>query len=169
MKINSNMKKLKNCLVQYDKQGNMIHCWDSIKEAAEFYDLNRRSLDSCLRGENKTCRGFVWEYNDPDLPDEEWKSYGGYKVSNMGRIRGNKNGRIMRPHLCRKGYPYLNFNSKSIKVHRVVAKLWIPNPDRKPQVNHINMNKTDNRIVNLEWVTNQENQVHAIQTRKKLT
>jgi hypothetical protein len=115
---------------------------------------------------------------------EIWKDVIGYEglyqVSNWGNVKafakswvcGEYNGvrklpeRLLIPQLQKKGYWAVNLRghdgiNKLIKIHRIVAKSFIENPQKKPQVNHINGNKSDNKIENLEWCTNQENIIHA--------
>jgi hypothetical protein len=104
---------------------------------------------------------------------------GYYEVSNTGlikRAKGKtiyKDGRIaffsetiLKPSINKKGYltVYLSKNSKkySITIHRIVAIAFINNFNNKPQVNHINCDKKDNSVSNLEWCTNSENQYHAV-------
>ena len=93
-------------------------------------------------------------------------TYLGYEASNTGKIRYND--RILSTSISSKGYERVNVKRPSnpkaysgIGVHRLIALAFIPNPERKPQVNHINGEKSDNRIENLEWMTNAENQKHA--------
>lgn len=73
--------------------------------------------------------------------------------------------RRLKQYIDRKGYNYVCLSDmgkmKTKKVHRLVAEAFIPNPENKPQVNHINSNKQDNSIGNLEWVTGKENYAHA--------
>ena len=90
-----------------------------------------------------------------------------YEVSNFGNIR-NKQNKLLKVWLQNSGYFQICFTiqGKSHRklVHRVVAEAFIPNNLNKPYINHINGNKLDNSIHNLEWVTNSENILHARKT-----
>lgn len=90
-----------------------------------------------------------------------------YEVSNQGRIRNKKTQRILNPGAYgATGYKQVNMaipaegnKQKKRYIHRLVAQYFIPNPEDKREVNHINGNKLDNRAENLEWVTSSENQI----------
>lgn len=105
---------------------------------------------------------------------------GKYSVTQDGRVyshsridsRGHRcSGRFLNPSPDNKGYLRVTLRSdghqKTLKVHRLVAQSFIPNPYCKPEVNHINGDKSDNCIKNLEWNTSSENANHAFRTGLK--
>lgn len=94
---------------------------------------------------------------------EIWKDYDYmYEISNTGLVRNKQTGLILKcPIDKHRGYRYFTCHGKTKKVHKLVAELFIPNPNNLPQINHKDGNKTNNNVDNLEWCTNQENQIHA--------
>ena len=102
-----------------------------------------------------------------DIPGYDGK----YQVTSWGRIYCVDSEKYLRQEEHAKGYLRVDLYGKDgkrkhHKVHRLVAKAFIPNPDDKPQVNHKDGNKQNNSFTNLEWVTDEENKAHQIIMQK---
>lgn len=117
---------------------------------------------------------------------EIWKDIKGYEgvyqVSNLGRVRslsreltysdGRKyqyKGKVLKVNVnkvcgARMVHLYLNQSREALLLHRLVAVAFIPNPSNKPEINHINGDRSDNSVSNLEWATRAENMEHGFRT-----
>lgn len=101
---------------------------------------------------------------------EIWKKidkHPNYMVSNMGNIKSlnyNKTGKEkeLSFYLTKNGYLMVEIQGIRYLVHRLVAMAFVPNPDNLPMVNHINEDKTDNRVENLEWCTAKYNRNYGL-------
>lgn len=106
---------------------------------------------------------------------EEWRPINGfeglYEISSYGRVKSFKShpsGKILKTSLDSNGYPKISLSKNGAKkdatVHRLVAETYLPRVDGKTCVNHIDGNKANNRLDNLEWCTYSENIKHALRT-----
>jgi hypothetical protein len=120
----------------------------------------------------------IWK----DIPGYEGK----YQVSNLGRVKSLskklscvRNGKtafrvtkekIMKPYIPKNGYARMDLGGRNTNlVHRLVAKAFIPNPENKPCVNHIDGNPSNNNLHNLEWCTYSENELHSYRKLGKIS
>ena len=118
-----------------------------------------------------SCYGYKWEYEKTDdLNNEIWKDIrdiyldaGDYKISNFGRVK-NHNDVLVSVTIDGGGYKIvrIGIDNKRFKIHRLVAELFIKNPEKKRCVNHKDGNKLNNCLDNLEWNTHSENVQHAM-------
>jgi hypothetical protein len=158
------------------KTNEILEKYNSIEEAAKYiqeekkinYNNIRCGISMVINNKQNIAYGYKWKkVEDIVLENEYWreiniegKNSQGYFVSSLGRFK-NKKGVIMKdykPH--HSGYIYLRVNINKYALHRLVAQTFIPNLDNKPFVNHIDGNKTNNSVNNLEWVTCRENNLH---------
>lgn len=98
-------------------------------------------------------------------PIKGWEDY--YEITPDLKVRNKLTGNFVQPYSNDVGYMVLTLSNKDherklIYVHRLVAEAFIPNPENKPCINHINNDKSDYSISNLEWCTYKENSMHMV-------
>lgn len=103
---------------------------------------------------------------------ENWKNVPGYEtlylISDLGNVKSLHTNKILKPSVDKYGYCRFsatkNKRQKTLRIHRLVGELFIPNPNNLPQLNHKDGNKSNNCKNNLEWSTDSDNKLHAYKT-----
>lgn len=145
-------------------------CGRTLKEIAEAHNVGVKGVNKYL----KELYGGKLPRIKATLDGEIWKDITGcssHQVSNMGRIYVKSTNQIFYGHIYQR-YRYVSINDDSGKihhyaVHRLVAQAFIPNPDNKPEVDHIDSDPNNNKAVNLRWVDHDE-QMKNSETQKKI-
>ena len=124
----------------------------------------------CNNKRKESC-GYKWCYADiEDYDDEEWKNIPPEYIDNNLNCKVSNYGRFKYPtNQITSGYEnneylMISVKYKTYRLHRLVALVFIPNPENKPVVNHIDGNKLNSNLKNLEWATHKENSIHAHET-----
>jgi hypothetical protein len=172
---------IKNCnnrnikVYKLDLQNKIIDTYNSMEDAAKWLIDNKlsksfnaaKSVICVSVKNNKIGYGFNWKRVEQiNFENEEWReiifdnNYSGYFISSLGRIKNKKNIIMENYKIHHSGYIYTRINYNKYAIHRLVAMMFIPNLENKPFVNHIDGNKTNNKLDNLNWVTCYENNIH---------
>lgn len=160
-------------IIIMDMNDNFIDEFVSIKEACVKYNLTDSKVSAVCKGLKKSHKQYKFKYknnydqiNIDDYTCKDIPNYNNYKITIDGNVYSLSHKKFLSSRTDGNGYKLINLYDgvnppKAHLIHQLVAQSFIDNPENKPYVNHINKNKSDNNILNLEWVTPSENMYHS--------
>ena len=177
-KKGAKMRKLSRCkkVEQYSTKGEYIKTFESVKDAAEEVGALSSNISDACKGRLKTSKGFNWKFVEEGKQKEREESEDRVVLKNYPHDKISKDGRVystwlkrLKSQNDRRGYKSVSmtdFKGKNtrVRVHRLVAMAYLPNPNNYPMVNHIDGNPSNNNVENLEWCTASYNAQHAHDT-----
>lgn len=138
--------------------GNLIVEFESLTAAAESVNGSTGTLSQAIKL-SRQHKGFMWRYKQEQYVENEiWQKhpYLDLDCSNIGGIRRSDTQRLFIPTKRSSEYLAIKYKGKRIYTHRLIAQTFIPNPDNKPTVDHLDSNPSNNHISNLRWATMKE-------------
>ena len=170
-------KPTKISVSQYTLDGVFIREYASLIEAEKETGICNGHISSVCRGDRgrKTAGGYIWKYTDyipTTQPSPEGKiltGYPNYIITKDGKIYNSQRNKFLALAKNEGGYMFICLSDgkkrTTFSVHRLVAILFLENPNSLPEVNHIDFNKTNNNVENLEWITRSDNMKHNFISR----
>ncbi len=157
---------------QYTLDDVFIKDYDSSADAENENGIYSGLISNVCRGTRgrKTAGGYIWKYTDyipTTQPVPEGKvmdGYPNYIITNDGRVYNSQRNKYLVPAKAENGYMFISLSDgkkrKTLSIHRLVALLYLDNPNNLPEVNHIDFDKTNNNVDNLEWISRSDNMKH---------
>jgi hypothetical protein len=165
---------------QYTLENVFIKKYDSLLDAEWETGICNGHISGVCRGirGRKTAGGYIWKYTNHipiiQQPVPEGKVLSGYPnyiITNDGRVYNSKRNKYLVPAKNEAGYMFINLSDgkkrDNFTIHRLVATLYLDNPNNLPDVNHIDFDKTNNKVDNLEWISKSDNMKHNFITPTK--
>lgn len=167
-------KVVENKIYQYDTDGTLIKEWKSVPELTE-NGYNKDLILRCCKGKQQYAYGCIWKHERilenldlyefvPVVTGDDC-IYSHYVINKEGEIVNTNNNFLLRDY--KNGYPEVtlmsdSFIPKKYRVHRLVALTFVPNDNNLPQVNHIDEDKSNKEVSNLEWTDGEGNIAHTL-------
>ena len=160
---------------QYTLDNVFIKKYDSLLDAEKETGVFNGYISKVCRGIKKTGGGYIWKYTSHIItthPVPEGKimtGYPNYIITNDGKVYNSQRNKYLVPAEAECGYMYVSLSGeerrKTFSIHRLVGLLFIENPNNYLEVNHIDFDKTNNNVDNLEWISRSDNMKHNFNSR----
>lgn len=156
----------------------LIKEYDSLVHAENETGINNGHISNVCRGVRgrKTAGGYIWKYTNcipitQSVPEgKTMTGYPNYIITKDGKVYNSKRNKYLIPAKNEGGYMFIGLSDndnkrKSFSIHRLVALVFIDNVKNCPEVNHIDFDKTNNNVSNLEWISRSDNMKHNFNSR----
>ena len=155
---------------QYKLDNVFVREYESLLEAEKETGVFNGHISKACRGVQKTAGGYIWKYanyiptTQPVPEGKTMTGYPNYIITNDGKVYNSQRNKFLVPAKGENGYMYVGLSDgqdrKSFSAHRLVALLFIDNPNNYSEVNHKDFDKTNNNVDNLEWISRSDNMKH---------